>query len=207
MKRFGRVRATQASPLLFHTAPAPPRGGGDGGLQVAQGGQALADDGGFFGRFLRLHIAELFEFGKDTPDALSDALFAGFDDQFGMLRFLIRVVYSGKAGDLAFVYQFVQPFDVALPAHFDGTFDVDLDKGANLFSCPLARLAIRGDGCRDADHAVARQQSAHKGDAFDVGVTVLAAETQSFGEMGAHAITIEDLDVAPSRFEPLFDGF
>ena len=50
------------------------------------------------------------------PYTLLDGLFIGFDDQFGMLRLLVRIINAGKARDFPLVNQFIQAFDVALAA-------------------------------------------------------------------------------------------
>src|SRR5947209_20490455 len=102
-----------------------------------------------------------------------------------MLRLLVRIVNTGKAGDLAFVDQFIQAFDVALAAHFDGTADIDFHEVANFLASPLSRLAIGGNSSGAADDAIAGEQAADECDALHVGIAILAAETKTLREVGA----------------------
>src|SRR5439155_1023483 len=125
----------------------------------------------------------------------------GFDHQFGMLRLLVGIVHAGKARDLAFVNQLVQPFDITLAADFDGAVDIHFHEVTNFLASPGPRLAIGGDGSGDADHTVTGEQATHKGNAFNVGVAILAAEPQSFTEMSAHDIAVQYLNFALTSFE------
>ena len=51
------------------------------------------------------------------------------------------------------------------------------------------------------------QQSTDEGNPFDVGVAIFAAEPQAFGQVGAHDVAIQDLHVAPCRFQTVFKRF
>ena len=71
--------------------------------------------------------------------------------------------------------------------------------------CPdaPAHFAIRRDGGRDGDHAVARKQLADESDAADIFIAVLAAEAQAFGKMRPHDVAVEQLHLRARRAQPL----
>src|ERR1700738_5616364 len=74
-----------------------------------------------------------------------------------------------------------------------------------MIACPRACLDIGGDGGGDARYTIAREQAAYKCDTLDVGITILFAEAQAFAQVRAHDITIQYLNIAPTRLETLFD--
>src|SRR5579884_322757 len=177
-------------------------------LQIAERGQTLGDNFLIlFTRLFRLEVAKLFQFGEDAGDALFYGLFIGLNDEFRMLRLLVGVVDAGETLDFALVHQLIQALDITLAADFDGAFDVDFDEIADLLARPLASFAVGRDGSRNTGHAVARQQAAHKSDALDVGIAVLAAEAQAFAQMRAHHVAIQNLHVATARLQTLLDSF
>src|SRR5579863_420690 len=115
-------------------------------LQIAEGREAVGDNfrlvvAGLFG----FQVAKLNQFVKNAADTFFDGFFVGLNHEFGMLRFLVGIVYTGEVLDFTFVYQFVEALDVALAADFDGAFDVDFDKIANFFACPIASFSVRSD--------------------------------------------------------------
>ncbi len=150
-------------------------------------------------------VAEFLEPGQDARDALLHALPVSFDDQFGVQRLFIRVIHAGEALDLAFLGQLVETFDITLATDIDGALHIDLDEVADVGACPVARLAVGGDGGGDACYSVAGEQAADESDTLDIGIPVFFTETQPFAEMSAHYITIQNLDVATSLLQPKLD--
>src|SRR5207237_2996396 len=118
-------------------------------------------------------ISQLCEFCKDSRNALFNCLFVGLNDQFGMFWLLVRIVNAREILDFALVNELVEPLDVTLTADFNRTLDIDFDKVTDLFSCPLTRLIVRGNGSRNAHDSITREQAADKGDTLNVGIPVL----------------------------------
>jgi hypothetical protein len=65
----------------------------------------------------------------------------------------------------------------------------------------FARRTVRRNGRHDHDHAVARKQFAHKTDAADIGVAILAAEAQALRKIRTHDVAVQQfhLRAAASR--------
>src|SRR5258708_18182917 len=156
---------------------------------------------------LGVEVNQVFKAGKNAFNALFDGLPVGFDDEFRVLRLLVRVIYAGKAFDLALVNQFIKTLDVALAADFNGALDIDFDKIADVIACPLASLAIRRDGGRNADHVITCQQTTDKGDTLNVGIAVLAAKTKTLTQVCAYDITIQHLNFLSTGLETMLDSF
>src|SRR5258708_20347459 len=143
---------------------------------------------------LGVEVNQVFKAGKKAFNALFDGLLVGFDDEFRVLRLLVRIIYAGKAFDFALVNQFIKTLDVALAADFDGAFDINFDKIADVIACPLASLAIRRNGGRNADHVITCQQTTDKGDTLNVGISVLAAKTKTLTQMCPYEYTFLHLN-------------
>src|SRR5258708_30654165 len=143
---------------------------------------------------LGLEVTQVFKPGKNAFNALFDGLPVGFDDEFRVLRLLVRVIYAGKAFDLALVNQFIKTLDVALAADFNGALDIDFDKIADVIACPLASLAIRRDGGGNADPLLTCQRTTDKSDTLNVGIARLTAKTHRLTQVYAYDITIQHLN-------------
>ena len=111
--------------------------------------------------------------------------------------------------DLSRKRTLVQPLDVALGEHVDGTANVDLDEPADAPAHLGTRVLVRGDGGGDGDDAIASQQLRDKSDATDVDVAIFFAESQSRAEGLTHLIAVEHLDaqtaIAELGRDPLSD--
>jgi hypothetical protein len=141
-------------------------------------------------RLIRFKVAEFFQLRQDATDALLNRLFVRLNNQLRVLGLLIGVVNAREALELALVDQFVEAFHITLTADLDGTLDVDLDKVTNFFSSPLACLTVGSNGGRDANDTIAAEQAAHEGNAFDIGIAVLAAKTQSLAQVSTDNIAV-----------------
>src|SRR4051794_4760255 len=106
--------------------------------------------------------------------------------------------------DLSGERALVQALDIALRQNINGALHEDLDEVRNPRAHFIAHRAIRRDGGRNRDHAVAREQLTDKADAPDVFVAVLLAEAQSFGEMRANYVAIQHLYPGPLLAQPQF---
>ena len=117
----------------------------------------------------------------------------------GIQRRLVGIADPGELLDLAAPRLGVHPLHVALLADRQRRVDEDLDELVLVHQRPhsVARRPIRGD--RGAHHrpAVAHDLAGHEADAQDVGVAVLAGETQALREMSAHHVAVELGHLAP----------
>src|SRR5437588_7723917 len=124
-----------------------------------------------------------------------------------MLWLFIGIINTSEILDFACVHELIESLDIALTADIDGTLDINLDKIADFSTCPFACFAVRGNGGRDTNHPIAGQQVTDKSDALDVGIAILAAETEALTQMGAHNISVQHLNVTPDFFQSLLNAF
>src|SRR5260370_41113988 len=154
-----------------------------------------------------MEVTQGFRFGKKVSNGFFEGHPVGLEDELGVPRLHVRIIYAGKAFDFALVNQFIKTLDVALAADFDGALDIDFDKIADVIACPLASLAIRRNGGRNADHVITCQQTTDKGDTLNVGIAVLAAKTKTLTQMCAYDITIQHLNFLSTGLETMLDSF
>lgn len=101
----------------------------------------------------------------------------------------------------------VEPLDIALDEGLERAMGVDLDEVLDLGADPVAGLAVGRYGGRDGNYAVTAQNLADEADAANVDVAVLLAETETFGEMRANHVAIQNLHLGAERAQPVFqDG-
>ena len=110
-------------------------------------------------------------------------------------RLLVGVGDAGEALDLARARALVEALHVAPLALLDRGAHEHLDEA---LAHPGARLVARSPVGRDRgderDHAVAREQVGHEGDAAHVHVAVLAREAEAGAEVLAHVVAVQHLD-------------
>lgn len=122
----------------------------------------------------------------------ADVLLGQVNGQIDLLRSLIRVVDTGEALDLAGAGSLVDALAVRLLAVLERRGNVDQEKGTRLFnklSSVLASILIGRNGGSDDGSTGLGQLRGNKGDATNVQASVLAAEAQLGGELGAHRLT------------------
>ena len=140
-------------------------------------------------------------------DRFLDRLAIRFDQDVRRQRRLVRIGDAGEVLDFAAKRFCVQAFAVALDELVDRAADVDLDERRFMRATDfVADVAIRRDGGADRDDAVARQQSSDEADAANVRVAIFLGESQSFAQVRAHLIAVENLDASAARHEALADA-
>src|SRR5665809_47791 len=135
-------------------------------------------------------------------DQLVDDLLCGFLDaelvraQFDLRagRRLVGVVDSGKALGLAGARLGVETLDVALFADLERGVCVHLDEVLGHHARLFSDRAIRRNRGRNHERAVALKEMGHERDTTNVRVAVLLAETETFGKVLAHDVTVKQLD-------------
>src|SRR5215207_2778905 len=142
-------------------------------------------------------VAELLEPYDDPTGALVGLLLIGLDVELGGARRLVGIRDAGELLDLTRKSPLVEALHVALGTHLQGCVHIDLDEVLPYRAPDLvAHLLKRRDGRHYDPDPVSGQEIGHEPDPQDVGVPVLAAEAETFGEVGAYDVSVEDLDLA-----------
>src|ERR1035437_911667 len=139
-------------------------------------------------------------------DAFFQALLVGPALHFGVERGLIWIVDSSKCREVSGPRFAVQALGIARLADFQRGVDIYLDEVADGSAHLVPHVAVRRDGRRQRNHAVARQQARYEADAADVLVAILAREAQALAEVLAHRVAIQQFQAASARGEPLIHG-
>src|SRR5690348_8637731 len=121
------------------------------------------------------------------------------DHKIRVLWLLVWIIHASEMLNFALVNKLVETLDITLPADLKGTLDIYFNKIADFPPCPCAGFAIGGNGSRDADNAIARQQAAYKGDTLDIGIAVLATKAKPLTQVRTHSITIQYLNTLSPR--------
>jgi len=136
---------------------------------------------------------------NDLVNNGADSRLGGVNDEVSLLGSLIGVIDTSEALDLTTAGARVDAALVGLLAVLEGSSDVDEEEGpvlGNGVAGVLARGLVGGDGGSDDGGAGAGQLGGDKGNALDVGVAVLAGETQLGGELVADGVTQQQGDGA-----------
>src|SRR6185312_7047104 len=145
-----------------------------------------------------------------TPDFL-DAFLNGFairiDNHARIERRLVRIGNAGEVIDLARERALVKALGITARQDFNGALDIDFQKSFDRRARLIAGAAIWGDCGDNNGHTVARQQSGNEADPADVGVAVIAAETESLRKMLADDVAIEQLHARPALTQPGNEAF
>src|SRR5262245_45689466 len=114
--------------------------------------------------------------------------------------------HAGEVLDLAGEGLLVEALHVTLDEDVERALDEHLDEIPDPAAVLVPDLAEGRDGGADGHHPVPGEEMADVPDAADVGVAVLPREPQSLGQVLAHLVAVEDLDVAAPRAQDLADG-
>ena len=143
---------------------------------------------------------ELLELGEDLGQALllwSLLSVSTTTSAFGGR--LVGIVDAGEVLDLAGERLLVEALGVARGERVDGARAIHLaeapPRGAALL---VADLAVGADRGGDGARARARDELRHEADAANVGVAIFFGEAEPFGQVHAHLVAVERLDVQPA---------
>jgi len=144
-------------------------------------------------RALPRDVAILLQPRDDLRHALLDGFLTRLAVHLGSERRLVGVVNAGEALDLPGACLLVEALHVAGFADLDRGVRVHLHEAPDERSCLVAYGAVGGDGRRDRDSTVPRDEIRDEGDPADVDVAIFLREAQTLREVLAHDVAVQDL--------------
>jgi hypothetical protein len=151
-------------------------------------------------------VAKLDELREDTFRGTRYRHHARIDAKLRRERFFVRIADSGKAEDFTRQRLRVQPLHVVFDAFLERSGDVNLQEVADPGPRLVARGTVRADR-RDKDRdVVARKQAGYESNASDVPVAVHTRKAEFRGDVCAHDIPVENLDLPSVRAQPRRHG-
>src|SRR5579883_728133 len=124
------------------------------------------------------------------------------EHDFGRIGRFVRVGHTRKMWNFASHRLTVQTLYIAGLGHLERAFHVHLDKIRNAGADLVTEGAVGRNGSSHGDYAIARQQLADEPNPPDVRVAILLAEAETFREMSANHIAIQQLDLRAMRAQP-----
>lgn len=150
-----------------------------------------------------LQVALVFEVLDNDLDSILHTRFVALDMNLGLQGLLVRRTDTRKLGDLALPCLLVETLRVTLLGDFNRHINPDLHKGnARLASRALGLVqraslvaigSVGGNERSDGDGAGISEELGHFGDAADVLLTVLWAETEVLVESETDVVAVKTI--------------